>query len=279
MAVLIETPEITSVRLRGLDTVSLPFTSAGDVSEDDDYIVKQIDGLDPPEQNVAIAKTASGGKYQGVESQDREIVALIMLNKERAKSLRNNLYTMLRTGVDPKVWVDFMSGDSLFATVEAYCKRFEAALFVKDPAIQITLRALNPTFRSPILTKYAPGDLSELNPNIYNSGTAEAGFQFAVTFTGSMSSWYIKVAEDQNYGMQFTKAFVSGDTLEVSTIPGKRYVHWKKAGGTVQNMMSILTADSEWLTLHPGSNHFVMPPGTNWNWVGDLSFTPQYWGL
>lgn len=277
MSVLLNTPVITSVRLRGLDLVNLPFTPYS--TDSDPYVVKSIEGLDPPNQTVAIAKTGSGGKFQGVESEDRQIVALVMLHGD-VKSLRNNLYTMLRTGYDPKVWIDLMAGGTLFATVEAYCSGFEAALFTKDSAVQLTFDMLQDKFRSPTPTSYPADSLSEVNPNIYNPGTADTGFQFAVKFTDDMARWYLRVAEDASIGMVFDKDFNQGDILAVSTIPGQRYVHWNKKQGAVQNKMGILRADSEWITLHPGHNRFLVPPGTTkWQWKGPLTFTPQYWGV
>jgi hypothetical protein len=277
MTVLLRTPVITSIRLRGLDVVNLPFTPYS--TDSDPYVVKNIDGIDPPDQTVAIAKTGSGGKFQGIQSEDRDVVALIMLHGD-VKNLRNNLYTMLRTGYDPKVWIDLMAGGVLFATVEAYCSKFESALFVKEPAVQLTFRTLHDKFREPATTSYPATALSETNPNVYNPGTADTGFQFAVKFTDTMQHWYLRVAEDDSIGMTFDKAFAVGDILAVSTIPGKRYIHWNKKQGTVQNKMGILRADSEWITLHPGYNHFKVPPGTTkWQWKGPLTFTAQYWGV
>ena len=277
MPVLLSTPVITSIRLRGLDTVNLPFTPYS--TDSDPYVVKNIDGIDPPNQTLAIAKTGSGGKFQGIQSSDRDVVVLVMLHGD-VKSLRNNLYTMLRTGYDPKVWIDLMAGGTLFATVEAYCTVFEAALFAKEPAVQLTFRTLHDKFRAPVATSYASSQLSESYPNVYNPGTAEAGFQFAVKFDQPMQHWYLRVAEDDSIGMTFDKAFAVNDVLAVSTIPGQRYIHWNKGQGTVQNKMGILRDDSEWITLHPGANVFKVPPGTDkWHWKGNLTFTAQYWGV
>lgn len=278
MTVLIDAPEITAIVLKGLDSLRLPFTS--EATMEDTYIVKQIDGLDPPDQNVAIAKTASGGKFQAKQAGDREIVALISLNNGNPKLLRNNLYTMLNTGYDPKVIIELYEGAILIASVPGYVTKFESALWVKDPVVQITFECLNSTFAAPELTSYAPAELSESTPSIYNSGTAETGFQFAVKFTDDMAHWFIRQAENQAIGMVFDKDFNEGDILSVSTIPGNRYVHWKKTKGTVQNKLGILRSDSEWITLHPGNNHFVLPTATDkWQWHGDLSFTARFWGV
>lgn len=265
------------VNLSGLFNFNMPIAYGEDT---DAYIIKQIDGLDPPDQTVAIAKTASGGRYQGIESSPREIVALIELQGDNPKLLRNNLYTMLRTGYDPKVGVGLYSGGVLHSSVDAYCTRFEAALWVDDPIVQITLECLNPTFMAPAPVKYLSAQLSETHPAVYNSGTADAGFQFAIKFTDNMQHWFLRVAEDNSIGMTFDKAFEAGDRMDVSTVPGNRYILWKTQGGTVKSKMGILRDDSEWIQLRPGNNHFVVPAGTDkWQWQGPLSFTPRYWGV
>lgn len=276
MSVLRGSPTITKIQLVGLDTWTMP-VGGGDYM--DPYIVKQIDGLDPPDQLVAIADTASGGRFQGKKASDRELVFLVALNSADPKSQRNELYTMLNTGYDPKVQIKLFAGITPVSTVAGYVTRFEAALYVKDPVVQFAFTCLNPTFKAPNPTKIAASSLSERHPNIYNPGTAEAGFQFAVKFNDDMPNWFIKVAEDQSIGMTFVKNFHQGDILAVSTVPGQRYIHWNKKKGAVQNKMGILTENSEWIKLHPGANRFVLPPGAKWQWRGPLSFTPEYWGV
>jgi len=298
VSVLESTVKITSVLLKGLDNVNLPVMAHvldGETGElpvianlnahvDDKYYVKSITGLEPPDQNVAIARTASGGKYQGRISADREVVVLIGLNPdwdagETPKLLRDNLYTLMSTGYDPKVRIMLVASIFSVAYVDAYITKFEAAIFDKNPVVQITLTCLNPTFSAESPIWYEPSELDLDYPNIYNVGTAEAGFQFAVKFTDDKNGWYIRQAENQNIGMEFDMQFHTNDVLSVSTIPGKRYVHWQKRRGKVTNKMGILTNSSEWLQLHPGMNNFVVPPQDKWVWKGNLVFTPQYWGI
>lgn len=276
MTVLTTAPVVTHILFRGLEDLFLPISPNDETAS---YIIKQIDGLDPPGQNVAIAQTASGGKFQGKESEPREVVVLMELHGD-VKTLRNNLYTMLNTGYDPKCLIGLYVGGVELAHEWCYVTKFESALYVEQPVVQITFQMLNPTFKAPNDRSYSAGSLSETYPDVYNSGTAETGFQFAVKFTDDMAHWYLRVAEDDSIGMTFDKDFNTGDILSVSTIPGQRYVHWNKHKGTVQNKMGILRDDSEWIMLHPGHNHFKVPPGTTkWQWRGPLTFTEQYWGV
>lgn len=293
MTVLHNTLTITSVRFHGLDNLNLPFTafelvdgvSNGGADNDDKYFVKSVTGLEPPDREIAISRTASGGHFQGATMADREVVALIGLNPdedagETVKMLREELYTLVHTGYDPKVMIQLMEGPVAVAQVAAYVVKFEASIFEANPAVQITFSCLNPTFKSLTMKSYPPADLSETAPDIYNRGTAEAGFKFAVKFTGTKNGWWIKQVENRRIGMTFDMEFHDGDVLAVSTVPGQRYVHWNKHRGKVKNMLKILTNDSEWVMLHPGHNNFVVPKKTTlWNWKGQLSFTPEYLGV
>lgn len=299
MTILETTPRITSVVFKGLDNLTLPFAShvfqASDLdldlpgrlmaNNDQKYFVKSVTGLEPPDRNIAIARTSSGGKFQGVTTEDREVVVLLGLNPdwdagETPALLRQNLYTMLEPGYDPRVDIQLWAGDTAQFHEFAYVDKFEASIWDANPACQMTFVTLNETFRAMKRKTYNPGNLSEKHPSIYNPGTAQTGFQFAVRFDGTMNGWSIKQAGNQKIGMKFDMTFHGGDVLAVSTIPGQKYVHWSKHRGKVQNVLGILTSDSEWLQLHPGQNHFVVPKKAFlWDWKGQLSFTPKYWGI
>lgn len=301
--VLTRAPKITSVMFKGLNRLTLPFSShtldPGKYEDletetvgqrwradaDDSYIVKSVTGLEPPGRNIAIARTASGGKFQGATNEDREVVVLIALNPdweagETPKLLRDNLYTMIYTGYDPRVDIRLCAGEEPLYHEFAYVTKFEASIFDANPAVQITFTCLNPTFRALNETKYNPNDLSQKHPNIYNPATAETGFKFGVKFTATMNRWSIKQVENRKIGMIFDYTFHDGDILTVNTIPGQKYVHVKPHRKKVKNMMGILTNDSEWLQLHPGHNHFDVPNKTGrWDWSGKLSFTAHSAGI
>lgn len=288
-AVLDTVPEIVSVSLKGIKDLELVWNLEYDdgslLNIEDKYYVKSITGLEPPERTVSISRGAAGGKFGGIVTEDREIVVLIGLNPdydagETVSLLRQNLYTLLSTGYDPKVNFVFMSVLGPAFHEYGYVGKFEAAIFDQEPVVQITFEMLNPTFRALAQTTYNPAHLSETAPDVYNSGTAETGFQFAVKFTDTKNGWFIRQAENRQIGMNFDMTFEAGDILTVSTIPGQMYVHWQKHRGKVKNKLGILTADSEWLMLHPGHNHFVVPAKVaKWDWHGKLAFTPHYWGI
>jgi hypothetical protein len=300
MSVLPTVPKITSVYIKGLDDLKLPLAAHAlgdetlegaeffpflDANNDQPYYIKSVTGLEPPDREIAIASTASGGDFQGATTAEREVVVLLGLNPRESKGetpslLRQRLYTMLTPGYDPRVDIQLVSGIIPVFHEYAYVSKFEADIFTANPVVQITFTTLNPTFRGFDPTYYDASSLSEAHPNVYNFGTAETGFKFAVKFTGTKNGWFIRQSGHKNIGMTFDETFHDGDILSVCTIPGNRYVHLKKHRAKVKNALEILTSGSEWVQLHPGSNHFVVTKKTSvWDWHGRLSFTAQYWGV
>lgn len=299
--VLDSVPNITSVEIVGLNNLILPFaphglgdTDALDAlpgmpkyiaANEQKYYIKSITGLEPPSRSVAIAATAGGGKFQGVTSDEREVVAIIGLNPdwdagETPSLLRQNLETLLYPGYDPRVDIRCISGSVPAFHEYGYVSNFDAAIFDANPAVQITFAMLNPNFRAMAPTSYPAASLSETDPDVYNPATAETGFQFAVNFTGSITNWSIKQTENQNIGMTFKKNFVNGDKLFVSTVPGQKFIHFQHGKGKVTNALGLLTGDSEWIQLHPGHNHFTVPKQIGrWSWRGPLTFTARYAGI
>jgi hypothetical protein len=287
MKALPVSPEVTEVRFVGLDDLVLPFYSyLFDDADDEKYNVKSITGLEPPDREIAIAATTSGGQFQGATTIDREVVALIGLNpdEERGETpqiLRQRLYSSLITpGHDPRIDLQLLSHGEKFAHEFAYVTKFEASIFDQNPAIQLTLSTLNYTFRAYDLKKYPGNRLSEKHPNIYNTGTAEVGFQFAVKFTDDKNGWFIRQADNKNIGMKFDMTFHTGDILSVSTVGGHEFIHYQPHRKKVRNKLGILTRDSEWLQLRPGSNPLEVPEKiSKWDWHGPVSFRPHYWGI
>lgn len=295
MSIAVSVPKVTAVHFKGLNELKLPFyshlldgdetLSGGLITDNAKYYVKSVTGLEAPNRDIAISSTAGGGRFQGVTTESREVVALIGLNPdwdngETPQDLRSQLYPMLTPGYDPRIDIQLVSGDNAFAHEYAYVEKFEASIFDQNPAVQLTFITLNPTFKAFSQTSYNPSDLTEVRPNVVNPGTAETGFKFAVKFNDDKNGWFIKSANNPNIGMTFDKQFHAGDVLSVSTIPGQMYVHWNKHRGKVHNALGILTKDSEWIKLHPGNNVFVASKKTSaWSWHGKFSFTKHYWGI
>lgn len=272
---------VDTIRLKGLTDIDLRTFTA---EPTDRFIMKAADGLSPSQITNAIAITSSGGVYGGRQADYLAPSFIIGLNPDlmdtttTAKELRDELYALLSTGYDPFVTIQLLDNEVLQAQVRAYVKTIEPVIFAKDVLVQLTFDTLNNVWKAPAVQKVTPTLISSTRFAVENIGTAESGFQMAVKFTADMPKWFIKTVEDQSIGMIFKMDFATNDVLSFSTIPGSKYIHWNKRHGKVHNEMGILTPSSEWLSLHPGLNHFIVP-SANWVFKGPVIYTPQYWGI
>lgn len=267
--------KFTKLRINGLTAVDLPIVGA---TPSDVYILKDVDGLGPPEVDVSIADTLNaGGFYQGRRPQSREIVARVGLNPDfsagqTASDLRASLYGMLTPGASDNLTVQIMDGVTVLVQTLGYVKKMEINPFSKDPEVQVTIACLSWYLEVPNLLFVAPADKAA--PAIDNVGTAPSGIHLEVVFTSNLSSWTLTNAAGKK--MLVTYAFLTGDKLTIDTRPGSRGI-WLVRGGVTTNIIWALSADSTWLMLHGGNNIFSTSSQA-FNW-GDVYYLPQHWGI
>ena len=265
----------TKIRLNGLSVIDFPIVGA---LPSDPYILKNVDGLGPPEVDVALAKTLNAGAvYQGRRPQTREPVLLIGLNPDftvgqTVSDLRVNLYGMLTPGYVDRIKLDIMDEDAVLASTTGYLKKFEIVPFSKDPEVQLTIACLDQYLIAPDELYLTPDKLA---PTIDNIGTAPAGFYMEAIFTAPQTEWAL--FDPNGYTeMRIVYSFLTGDKLIIDTRPGRRGI-WVDRGGVKTNIIWALTVQSVWYMLHGGENIFNTTSQT-FDW-GDVFFLPQYWGV
>lgn len=265
----------TKIRLAGLTSIDLPISGA---MPSDRYILKEVDGLGPPEVDVSIADTLNaGGVYQGRRPQNREIVLKIGLNPDyssgqTASDMRTYFYGMLTPGSTDEVGVFVLNDANVVACTTGYVKKLEISPFSKDPEVQITIACVWPYLQAPMVLYVDPSGKS--TPEIENSGTAPSGFHMEVIFTQPASSWVLTDATGKK--MEFVYDFLVDDKLSFDTRPGYRSINLERNLIT-SNILYSLSANSEWVMLYGGLNTFVSS-SSDFNW-GDVYYTPQYWGI
>ncbi len=265
----------TRIRLNGLTPVDLPIVGA---TPADTYICKNVDGLGPPEIDVALARTLNAGSvYQGRQSQSRQIVALVGLNPDYTAGvvpadLRVSLYGLLSPGFLDSILVQIINEEEVLASTTGYVSKMEINPFSKDPEVQVTINCEDLYFKAADEIFLTPD--SKSNPEIENLGTAPAGFHMEVTFTADTSGWTLSDASGNE--MYFNYAFLSGDKLIFDTRPGLRGI-WLVRAGITTNIIYTLAPGSIWYMLHGGVNAFLTS-SSSFDW-GDVYYLPQFWGI
>lgn len=268
--------KFTKVRLNGLTVVDLP---VADVLSSDKYILKGMDGVGPPDLDVALGDTLFGDAvFQGRQAQGREIVGLIGLNpdfgvSESASDLRSNLYGMITPGYGEIITVQFMNVNTIVAETTGIVKRLEINPFSKEPEVQITIACLERQFVAPEAIFLEPED--KLFPEILNLGNAPAGFHMEVIFTDTVAAWVLQDSPGR-HEMNIVYDFEVNDLLEIDTRPGHRGI-WVTRSGVRANIIWALQAPVTWFMLHGGLNELNVNTDL-YNW-GDLYYTPRFWGI
>jgi hypothetical protein len=273
-----------------MSNVDLPIKNLDPTSK---FILKAIDGLGPPDINVALQDSPySNGIYQGSHPILREIVARIKLNPDYAtgetvESLRTTLYTVLTVAnVSVPSWklsesrgvtISLMLNGTAVATVNGFPKKFEIVPFAKEPEVQITFACKAPYLESALIAENV-ASLSLSNPIINYDGTAPGGFHFELDFTAGRSDFRLQSAAplDTDAYMYFTYAFLTGDRLIVNTMNGERKISRVRSGVEIP-IPGALSSDSTWLKLQPGANPFTTNT-SNFTWYL-FEHRQLYWGV
>jgi len=265
----------TKLRYNGLTVVDFPIVGA---KPQDVYICKSVDGLGPPEIDIAMANTLNaGGFYQGRHPHNRQIVALIGLNPNfstgmTAADLRETLYGLLTPDIDDSINVQFVDDEDVLASTRSYVSKMEINPFADTPEVQITSDCDSPYLIAPDELFLSPE--SKPSPVIENVGTAPAGFHMEVHFTSDLSGWILQHSSGRK--MQFDYEFLTGDDLTIDTRPGHRGIFVTRVGVTT-NIIWSLSSDSTWFMLHGGVNNFSTSSSA-FDW-GDVFYLPQFWGI
>lgn len=270
-----------TVRLSGLTDIELPIYG---IKPSDPYQVTSIAGLGPPELEVLIAENhAPGGIYINRRAQGREPVIRIGLNPDyktgqTVADLRYALYGLLSPGVDPRdqsVKLYLVQNNVPRVLTTGYIKRIEIVPFNKNPEVQLTMTCLSPYLEEPeftILTDLIPASNAW---TINNAGLAPTGVAFEIEILTPISIFSISI--DNSTKMDFVADFQIGDKLIVNTNEAQRFVGLDR-GGNYVSYLGILTADSDWLTLHGGVHTLRTSPISEFTWR-KFEYKAQYWGI
>lgn len=280
--------KFTKLRLVGATNVDLPIIGA-DASGP--FVLKSADGLGPPDIVVSIGQTTQeGGIYQGRKAQNRQVVMLVGLQPEweigqSSEDLRTTLYGLLTPKFGELIQMECWNDNVLVAKAEGQFSKFEAAIFSKDPAVQLTLDCTHPYLQSPSLLFQNPAEGVSGGKtwfDVENVGTAPSGFMMSVQFTNTFTG---AVTINDNGGptgeyFSVNRAWTAGDKLILDTRPGQRGV-WRTPSGSsaVQSILGDMDIFSTWLQLYNGTNRLWIN-NVNFDWLAPgFGHTPAYWGV
>lgn len=248
------------------------------------YLVKEITGLSPVRANMVSSGYAStdGENYQSSRRDKRNIVIKLGLipdfGQNTVQALRDRLYTYLmpKTEVKLRFLVNLGESREIVARVET----FDSNLFSKEPDAVISLLAFQPDFYEPTPTVVG-GETTSTGttiPVVYD-GTIETGVKFGLLADRNMDGFTIhnQVNSGLVQTLEFVSPILSGDFIEISTVPGKKYATVTR-GAVISSILYGVSPYATWTRFEPGTNHFrVFAEGVPVAYT--VEYTTKYGGL
>jgi hypothetical protein len=232
----------------------------------DGFIIQDISGLDPVKANVVTSSfaTMDGEQYESSRREKRNIVLTLGLEPDWAigtvRQMRSRLYDFFMPKSD--VALRFNSDDSDPVIISGIVESFESALFSADPTVAVSILCFNPDFYNPDPVVLSDGPYTTTTVltdiTIPYEGTVETGIYFRMEINRSLTSFTISntSASGGDRTMDIAGAFVAGDVLEISTVPGNKYVNLTRGSGVPGSALASLSATSDWIQFYPGDNTF-----------------------
>lgn len=258
------------------------------------FIVRSMSGLGPVKATLVSSSFANqdGGQYHSSRREARNIVLTLGLEPDYAiqgvQALRDQLYQYFMP--KSKCKLDFHLFDKFTQniatqtkdlTIEARIEDFDSDLFSKDPSAVISLMCFNPDFVDETLIEFnGPVDTTLTEHVLYYEGTVETGVKFRISPDSDISNLtiYVHRPDGTFTTMDWSYPLLAGDSVEISTIPGSKYVTLTR-GGIESSILYAISNQSDWLTLYPGQNSIRVYGSTSAPLAYNIEYTNKYGGL
>lgn len=248
--------------------------SAGTTANDDPIQIRDIQGLGPVKAEITTTPYASGrGElFQGVRTNKRNIVLTLGLNPnwtdQTISSLRQQLYAYLM----PESWckLRFFSDDVPTVDIEGYVESFEPNIFSQDPELQISVICPKPDFIGIDVVQISGETIllaSSVQETFDYAGSVPTGIEVRVDWEGVAYTGKIMVVVKSPTTPQVFEVdpiTVNGTTyFRMSSVRNiKRVQNISLTDGAITNKLQVMTADSVWPELQPGTNHLQVKTTT-----------------
>lgn len=224
------------------------------------YLVQGIEGLDPVPANIVSSSFArlDGEQYQSSRREKRNLIIKLGLEPDyvnkTVKQLRDDLYQWF---MPPQTTnLRFFTDDMPTVDIQGRVETFDCPLFVKEPIATISVLCFNPDFYEPVQVEIEGNTTSGTTMGTIDyEGTVDTGIVFSIAINRSITGFtiYHQPEGAQVRTLVVTGAFVNGDVVEISTIPGNKYARLTR-GSVVSSVLYTVSPYSDWTRLQKGAN-------------------------
>lgn len=241
------------------------------LTQNPNYNIINIDGLNPPTANINTAVNANfdGSSFKSSRLNERNIVIQLTIEGD-IESNRIALYQYFKNKKQCKIY--YTNGEREVYIV-GYVESFECNFFSQKETAQISIICPRPyfinqsqvdisfssvtaLFEFPFSIAAAGIEFSSLQLGteevIVNSGDVETGMTITFVATGTVENPTIYNVQTNEY-IKVNLTMEVGDMVEINTTKGTKGVYYTSNGATT-NAINDLDRGSTWLQLESGDN-------------------------
>lgn len=245
------------------------------LSQNPNYAVKSIDGIDPPDAVINTARNANadGSVFNSAYVDNRTITITLAINQP-TEANRIALYKYFKSKYPVAI---YFKNDSRDVVINGYVQSIPIGYFEKKEIFQVTIFCPEPFFEgvekeaASSLTAEAlfefpfdisvPIPFSEQNRDretlVMNEGDVETGALFKIHAIGNVVNPAI-VNVDTNERFAFNVTLQQGDEIILNTVKKQKSVQLIRSNGTVSNLLPDVAAGATWFELKPFENIFTV---------------------
>lgn len=244
-----------------------------ELSQNPNYVIKLIDGIDPPDAVINTARNANadGSVFNSAYIDNRTITITLAINQP-TETNRIALYKYFKSKYPVTLYYE---NDTRNVLIHGYCQSIPIGYFEKKELFQVTVLCTDPYFEGveqettmigsaealfefpfEIETPIAFSEQNEIHEEVViNNGDIETGALFILHAKGTVVNPSI-VNMDTNEVFAFNVTLSMGDEIRLNTVVKQKSVLLYKANGTVQNLIGSVYAGASWFQLRPSGNVF-----------------------
>lgn len=259
------------------------------IDDETGLLITEIEGLGPPKATINITDLVGtdGGLYNSSKVTNRNVV--IHAYFTYAKSIEEaRLMTYKFFPINKKVTFHILT-EKRYAAIDGYVESIEPDIFSELATCQISIICPDAFFRSGYgdsnirIAKTVPmfhfkywnevqkketimGKMKNtpFEEDIWYDGDTDTGFVMIIRFSDKVMKMTIRNDTTGEYMYLDTDKsgfgwLSSGWILEISTIPGKKYIKYYREDGSsaVFNLLKMMSKESSWLHITKGENRFI----------------------
>lgn len=249
------------------------YKSKLELTDNPDYTVYQIDGLEPPQATINTSAVANfdGSRFNSSRTNERNIVIYLAIEGD-CETNRINLYRFARA----KKFIRFYyQNGSRDVYIDGYVESISIGFFEMKQAVQISIICPYPFFKSnnetvldftsveplfifPFAYEAAGAPFSVLQAgamqSLINGGDVENGLKIIIKATGqALNPRVLNVTTNEFFKINIE--MTEGDQLTINTNKGQKSLTLFH-DGTESNVINDMEVGSTWFQLYTGDNVF-----------------------